>query len=661
MKLQVIGCQLSSVVGQSSRSVLASRGSGRAIFWAVCVLAVYGFASPVFSQLDEPPLTAEDREHWSFRPLARPSVPTAAAAAARNPIDRFISASLAENQQQAAPDADRSTLIRRLYFDLLGLPPTPSEVSAFQSDLAPDAYQRLVDRLLASPAYGERWAQHWLDLARFAETDGFEHDKVRPDAWRYRDWVISALNFDLPYDQFISLQLAGDELEPDNESARIATAFCLSGPDMPDINSQEERRHYLLNEMTSTVGEVLLGLQMGCAQCHDHKYDPISQADFYRMRSLFEPAVHVERNKSIRFLEEPAGPVAVSHLMIRGDFRRPGPVIKPAFPRIANPSNRPPQTVSARPSSGRRTALSKWITQSDHPLTVRVIANRVWQHHFGAGLSTTPSDFGVVGDEPVHLSLLDWLATEFVRQRWSLKRLHRLVVTSATYRRAGRFEANDQGNPASYLLARFPRRRLSGEAVRDAMLHAAGMLELGQGGPGVRPPLPPELVQTLLKDQWQVSPRRADHFRRSIYVFARRNLRYPIFEAFDRPDANASCPQRNESTTAPQSLLLLNSEFSLELARRFAGRLLEAHPGDLPRQIELAIQTAFGRGPRTDDIQMLVNFVGSQTMALRAEQKEAAELALPIPCPAGVDPYSAAAITDLCLALFNANEFVYVD
>jgi hypothetical protein len=632
-------------------------------------LLVFALATspPVAAEVDEPPITPEDREHWSFRPLVRPAAPAIAAnSSPRNPIDRFIFATLHEEGLDPYGEADRTTLIRRLYFDLLGLPPSPAEVAAFHDAPSHNAYEQLVDRLLASPRYGERWAQHWLDLARFAETDGFEHDKVRPDAWRFRDWVISALNSDLPYDRFVSLQLAGDELEPENESARIATAFCLSGPDMPDINSQEERRHYVLNEMTSTVGEVLLGLQVGCAQCHDHKYDPVSQADFYRMRSLFEPAVRVKRNESVGVLDE-TGSVPVSHLMIRGDFRRPGPVLQPAFPRIVNPSEL--VSIKAREtSSGRRAALSAWITQEDHPLTARVIANRIWQHHFGEGLSLTPSDFGVIGDEPLHLELLDWLASELVHKKWSLKQLHRIVVTSATYRRASRTrhsaETRDQTaeqDPTNRYFAHFPAQRLSGETIRDAMLSAAGMLDVRQGGPGVRPPLPTELVQTLLVNQWDVSPNRADHYRRSIYVFARRNLRYPIFEAFDRPDANTSCPSRSESTTAPQSLLLLNSEFSLELARRFAGRVMAAAGNDVQQQIEFAVQIAFGRSPRTDETRLLLAFVESQVTAFHAAGREEGQLVLPEPCPAGADHCSAAALTDVCLALFNASEFLYID
>ena len=316
-------------------------------------------------------------------------------------------------------------MFRRVTFDLVGLLPSPAQIDTLAVDTTPQAYQRLVDRLLASYRYGERWAQHWLDLARFAETVGFELDSSRSQAWRYRDWVIDALNRDLPFDQFIHCQLAGDELFPGDQSARITTSFCLAGPDMPDINSQEERRQSLLNEMMSTVGSVFLAMQMGCAQCHDHKYDPISQADFYRLLAVFEPAVHLKKRVSVGTLKEKKNVVPTSHIMLGGDWRRAGPVVAPAFPRIVNPDNALCDTNDPGiTTSGRRVALARWLTQKDHPLTERVISNRLWQFHFGYGLSRTPSNFSVKGDIPSHPELLNWLAAELIRHDWSLKWLH---------------------------------------------------------------------------------------------------------------------------------------------------------------------------------------------------------------------------------------------
>lgn len=631
-------------------------------------------------EVAESPVTAVNREHWSFRPLSRPEAPQVANAAwCRTEIDRFVLSELEKKGLSPLPEADRGTLIRRLSFDLIGLPPTPDEVATFIADNSVDAYERLVDRLLASPRYGERMAQGWLDLARFAETDGFEFDKTRPDAWKYRDWVIDALNQDLPYDRFVQLQLAGDEFAPGDPAAAVATAFCLSGPDMPDVNLQEERRHHLLNEMTGTVGSVLLGLQVGCAACHDHKYDPLSQADFYRLRAVFEPAVAVAKDKSVSVLREGVTKAEAGRVWLRGDFRRPGPEVSPAFPRIANPWSE--AIGAAEPdakSSGRRAALARWITRPDHPLALRVAVNRNWQQHFGHGLSRTPNDFGVMGETPSHSELLDWLAAELVRCAWSQKELHRQIILSAVYRQASRpanpnwspeersaaeagWKASLAADPENRLLARFPRRRLEGETIRDAMLASAGSLSTHRGGPGVMPPLPAELVETLLKDQWKPSGNPEDPLRRSIYIFARRNLRFPVFEAFDRPDANASCARRNLSTTAPQSLVMLNSEFSLLVARRLAGIALTEAGVDPPKSVATAFRCALGREPTTREIEASLAFLQRQHDLLLSEKRTAEKLALPMPLASGVDTAAAAALVDLCLALYNTSEFIYVD
>jgi hypothetical protein len=619
--------------------------------------------------LQEAPLSPDDRDHWSFRPLQRPQLPSVSDRSwPRTPIDLFVLSKLEAADIRPAVEADRATLIRRLSFDLVGLPPPPEEIDRFLSDKAPNAYERLVDRLLASPHYGERWGQHWLDLARFAETDGFEHDKIRPTAWKYRDWVIRALNSDLPYDQFVRWQIAGDLLDPGNHDARTATAFCLSGPDMPDINSQEERRHTLLNEITATVASVFLGLQMGCAQCHDHKYDPISQADFFRLRSFFTPAVRVSKGKSIAMLANRSSGETVSHLMIRGDWRRPGPRVEPAFPRIADPWQ---TSAVARQSNLSRAQLANWLTRVDHPLSTRVIVNRVWQYHFGRGLSRTPSDFGVMGESPSHPRLLDWLASEFASSGWQLKRLQRMIVTSAVFRQrsqpvtdpahVNREPSGNRQELARELFASFPRRRLEAEVVRDAMLSAGDSLLGKMGGPGVMPPLPKELAITLLKNQWKTSPHSADHFRRSIYVFARRNLRYPIFEAFDRPASNASCPRRQNSTTALQSLLMLNSEQSVDAARRFAS-LVWDRGGDLPEeQVDFAVRRVWSRAPTDEERSEFVAFLDNQRVFLAAEKRSPRSLALPISARGIADPFAAAALTDLCLALLNSSEFLYVD
>ncbi|MEC8942259.1 MAG: DUF1549 and DUF1553 domain-containing protein, partial [Verrucomicrobiota bacterium] len=386
----------------------------------------------------------------------------------------------------------------------------------------------------------------------------------RKEAWRYRDWVIRALNDDLPYDRFLRHQLAGDEVAPPDEHARLATGFLMAGPDMTDINLATERRHEFLNKMTQTVGEAFLGLTLGCAQCHAHKTDPISIEDFYRFRSFFAATV-IDPRKSRQLpphVKEHQLAPPLSFVMERGDFRRPGDPVGPAFPRILNPGgDQLPATPDGATTSYRRSALAEWLTRADHPLTTRVIVNRLWLHHFGRALVTTPNDFGRTGQEPTHPGLLDWLATELPSRKWSLKAMHRLILTSRTYRQASRGSGPDwqkrlSRDPGNFLLSRAPRKRLEGEAIRDSFLAVAGLLNRKAGGPGVRPPLPREITATIRNKNWVVSTDPADHLRRSIYIFVRRNLRYPLFDVFDRPDSNASCPQRNKSTTPTQSLTL---------------------------------------------------------------------------------------------------------
>ena len=655
--------------------------------WAVLPTFSNVAAEPArIGVLNETPIGPDERSHWSFRPLQSPSPPiTAGNNWGHNSIDQFVIVLMRKKGLTPAAEAGRPEIIRRLSFDLTGLPPSAEELHLFCGDSPPGAYERLVDRLLGSQAYGEKWGQHWLDLARFAETDGYEHDKIRATAWQYRDWVIAALNEDLPYDRFVALQIAGDEILPDNKPALFATGFCVAGPDMPDVNSQEERRHILLNEMTATVGAAFLGLQFGCAQCHDHKYDPISIGDFYRLRAWFEPAVSLTKDRSVTFLQS-AKIAPTSRVLLRGDWRSPGPEVQPAFPRIADPWLESVPADQVQAPAGRRAVLAKWLTRPDHPLTTRVIVNRLWQHHFGRGLSQTPSDFGILGNEPHQLELLDWLACELVRRQWSLKEMHRLIVTSASYRQASTDRAQQSlaattrdpstapdgvapvpatsslSDPSNRYLARFERRRLSGEELRDAMFSASESLDTSRGGPGVMPPLPVELTQNLLRGQWTVSPRRSDHYRRSIYVFARRNLRYPVFDVFDRPDGNASCSDRNRSTTALQSLHLLNSETSLDAARRLAGLVLHQRSNEEPsEQIRFAFVRAIGREPRAHELSSLADFVDQEQQLLKQESRSTESLALPIPNDETINPIYGAAFTDLCLALFNLNEFLYVD
>ncbi|MDB5351826.1 MAG: Protein of unknown function (DUF1553)/Protein of unknown function [Planctomycetota bacterium] len=691
----------------------------------------------------------EIETHWSFVPPKRPDLPvTHDPKWTRNPIDAFVLARLESEGLHPAPEADRTTLIRRLSFDLIGLPPTPEDVEAFVNDHASNAYDKLVDRLLASPHHGERWAQHWLDLARYADSDGFEYDQARPDMWRYRDWVVSALNADLPYDRFIRLQLAGDEAETDDPQAFIATGFNRLYPDMVDQNDQGLRRQNALNDITETTGSVFLGLTIGCARCHDHKTDPIKQKDFYALQAFFTPAqfcddvviagaaeriasesasrawdqeigraraaiVRIEapiretiaagppsglsdeaarafskadgdRNTEdvklvyeatradrrikpdaiaraltadlrrewdgwktrldsltklpptplprARGLDESPGTPPPTFLLRRGDFQSRGPEVAPAFPGMIAKGQSP--MIAAQPtSSGRRSALVDWLVRPDHPLTSRVMINRLWQHHFGRGIVATPGDFGAMGEEPSHPELLDWLATELVSRGWSLKAMHRLIVTSATYRQSSLIDpAALKADPDNALLWRHARSRLDGETIRDAMLAASGKLNRASGGPCVFPELPKELMKLSGKGAiWPVSSREEDRNRRSLYVFLRRNLRYPLFEAFDKPDTNASCPKRAVTTIAPQSLSLLNGSLANDSARALADRVSREAGGDADRRIDRAYRLALGHSPDGEERRIAGEFLREGTL------------------------------TDLCLALMNLNEFVYVD
>jgi hypothetical protein len=595
----------------------------RSIFFLLCAAGISRGAEE--SGYVEPPVDARAARFWSFQAPVAPPIPQIDG----RPIDAFLLDKLKRETgiTDFAPPSAPESLLRRLSFTLIGLPPSTTDQEKFLADWARDpeaAWQRQIDALLGSPHYGERWAQHWLDVARFAETDGFEHDKVRAESWRYRDWVVRALNDDLPYDQFVALQIAGDLIDP--ESA-VATGFLLSGPDMPDLNLEAERRHNVLNELTGIVGAAFLGLTLECAQCHDHKTDPISQADFYRLRAVFEGFALPKKDVSlpVSFPSSGEAPDLAGKLYLRGDFRRPGMILSPGVPRV----------LGQLPGEGDfRLNLARWLTRPEHPLTARVIVNRVWQHHFGAGLTGTASDFGKLGDRPSHPELLDWLATEFVRQGWSLKWLHREIVSTRAWRQSSRRTGDDpfwekslSADPDNRFLSRQNRLRLDGESLRDAMLTVAGRLNPKAGGPGVRPPLPPEVASTLLKNQWPVTEDRAEHDRRSLYLFARRNLRYPLFDVFDRPDANQTCARRHVSTTAPQALTLLNDAFVNETAAATAASI----PSPTESSIRQLFRQALGRDEKPSELAAAREFLKDHP------------------------------VDQLCLALFNLNEFVYLD
>jgi hypothetical protein len=728
--------------------------------------------------------TAFKHGDWPFKPPQRPAVPAVHDAAwAKNPVDAFILAKLEAQGVRPNAAADKRTLLRRITFDLTGLPPTPAEIGEFLKDESPAAYAKVVDRLLASPRYGERWAQHWLDVVRYAETDGFKQDAYRPNAHRYRDYVIRAFNEDLPYDRFIRQQLAGDELEPNNPDAIIATGLNRLYPDEYNAANIKQRRQEILDEITDVTGQTFLGLTMGCAQCHDHKFDEILQTDYFRLQAFFTPmlprddivvaseeekrefaqkqaawdeatreiraeidqivkpefeavykdaiekysadiqeillmkpaerneqqqqwAVQAQKNlagkteEAIKKLKgdkkkryealvkelakfdhlKPAPlPTAMAitdagphspptYRLATGNFRKPQEEVQPGFPKFLGASEPTVESSSGRlESTGRRSALARWLTQPDHPMTARVMMNRVWQHHFGAGIVGTSNDFGAMGDEPTHPNLLDWLAVEFIERGWSLKAMHGLIVTSAAYQQSSQVDLDApshqkalEADPDNKLLWHFRRHRLDGESIRDAMLSVSGQLSLKMFGESAHPELPKGLKTNYA---WKPDEKSEDRNRRSIYVFARRNLRLPLLESFDLPDMHNSCARRAETTTAPQALHLLNSEFTHEQSRRFAARLLDVYCecDDPAAPVRMAYELAFGRVPTENEITGAMRFIEQQIQTL-AEHGEVPKDLRPLPEPvAAIDTTRAAAFVDLCHALFNANEFLFVD
>jgi len=628
------------------------------------------------------------KTHWSFRQRTHPAIPKftddAGQKWARTSIDAFVLDRLRKNGLRPAPEADRAALIRRLSFDLTGLPPSPKEIADFVQDHAGDAYERLVERLLASPRYGERWGQHWLDVVRFAESDGFEYDALRPGAWRYRDYVIQSFNQDKPFDRFVLEQLAGDEIDAQSQDMRIATGFWRLGPVRRNAGNPEAAfsRNEVLTEMTDACGMVFLGLTVGCARCHDHRFDDFSQVDYYRLQA-FLAATH-EHNQILadaatqagwqkrtdklkqemkqiqKELARSTGEVRTGlarklkefeaqlpdplpslctvredtarktpiHVLKRGSEERKGKLVEAGFPTALIEQGK---AIEQKP----RLALARWIVDPDHPLTMRVFVNRVWHYHFGRGLVETPNDFGVNGAKPSHPELLDHLADEFVRGGLRLKPLHRLIVLSSTYRQASRSPDMMMGrekDPGNRLLWQFPRRRLSAEEIRDAMLAASGRLNLKAGGESVMVPVENDLVALLYEPkQWKVTPDVREHDRRSIYLIAKRNLRLTFGQVFDQPDLQTTCARRETSTHALQALELLNGATANTLATTFAERLEKEAGADHARQIDLAFRLTLGRGPSAAERELSLRFLREQPLR------------------------------EFALAMFNLNGFLYLD
>lgn len=690
--------------------------------------------------------------NWPLIPLKRPAIPEVCRTAwMRNPLDAFVVAALEKEGLQPNPQADKLTLLRRVTFDLTGLLPTPGECEDFLADTSSDAYERLVDRLLRSPRFGERWAQHWLDVVRYAETDGFKLDRLRPSAWRYRDYVIRACNDDLPYDRFLSQQLAGDELEPNNPDALIATGFYRLPPEETNGSNYRMVRQDILDDVTDVFSTSFLGLTLGCARCHDHKFDPLTQKDYFRLQAFFTPLIQrddlpvasaseqavyrrrfakweqdtkewrgrrdallveprrairdeviatfdADTQKALNTVERKRTPLQRQLVALAGkqvdrrlsrahrrldkdrralydalekkieaDMPTPlptamGAVNLPGEPpstyRLATGNyNRPrervepgfPECLEMGSRGKSRAELARWLCLPDHPLTGRVIVNRLWQHHLGVGIVASPNDFGAMGDKPTHPELLDFLASELVRGGWKLKPIHRLIVTSATYRQASSPNRNASAekarsvDPKNNLLWHARVKRREGEAIRDAILQVSGQLHPRMGGRSSCPQLPTAMMENVYA--WNADEQSCERNRRSIYILSKRNLVYPLLAAFDQPDRVNSCPVRPATITAPQALAMLNGEFALTQAHFWADRLIAEQGHDTDASIRSAYRRVFNREPDAHEMEAAERFLTHQRQLIGSSS----------------DRNGNRALVDLCHALLNSAEFLDVD
>ena len=755
-------------------------------------------------------------QHWAFHRPVRPPVPKVMQTNwVKNPIDAFILHKLEQRGLSPSPPAERLTLLRRVTFDLTGLPPTPDEITNFLADRSPLAYETVVSRLLNSKRFGERWAQHWLDVVRFAESNGYEHDLDRPQSWRYRDWVVEALNADKPYNRFLQEQVAGDLLAPDDFNTHVATGFLRAGPfhiTGGNLDPNEMRQEWL-TETVNTIGNGVLGLTIGCARCHDHKFDPIPQTDYYRLQAFFAAVANHEKSAAsdadktkfeeavkavkermkpieaqVAAIEKPyresireskkqrlapeykaalaieaakrtaeqkklasqastqlniswdevvnalgnedrdrraalrqklfalerdipaplpeaegvgdvVQPVQPMRLLVRGDIHTPGQEVTPGFPVcVSTPTISNPAAKIRNP----RLDLADWLTSANNPLTSRVIVNRLWRSLFGRGLVSTPNDFGKNGRLPTHPELLDWLATTFVQDRkptgsltgnsddslknhlrpsassadsktenafacgWSIKTMISLIVTSSTYRQACLFDKTRAAkDPENLLLWRMNRKRLDAEEMRDSILAATGTLNLETGGPSIRVPLEPEVYDTIFTESepdnlWSPTQDARQHTRRSLYLFRKRNVRLPMFALFDQPDMMSSCAARGQTVHALQALTLVNSEFMRKQSCLLANRLtVEIKGSDRERVLRL-FSLVLGRPPRPEELQATMKFLAGQTTLIRARIERKEPTPIPAELPSGSSAASFLALSDLCLAALNLNEFVYI-
>jgi hypothetical protein len=688
------------------------------------------------------------RKHWAFQPVRPPAVPPVKATGwVRNPLDAFVLAKQEARGWEPSPPAEPRALLRRLYLDVLGLPPPPAEQEAFLQDPSTEAIAKVIDDLLARPGYGERWGRHWLDLVRFAETNGYERDATKPHVWRYRDYVIRAFNDDKPFDRFILEQLAGDEIPEASAETLIATGYYRLGPWDDEPADPAEDRFDQLDDMISTTAQVFLGLTLGCARCHNHKFEPLSMHDYYRLAAIFNPLRRpqngrteldspagsraqlealAERDRKIAalfraavsdrlaacrlpasaaalgaspwaaplsvwlasengkgiaasrqritaveeqirrlraatpdlprgyFLYEPKPEPPATRLLIRGKASRQGPLVSAGLPSVlvaTQPAFSPPGERTCR----RRLTLARWIASPDNPLTARVIVNRVWQFHFGEGLVRTPSDFGVMGERPTHPELLDWLAAWFVKEGWSVKKLHRLILTSNAYRMSKHWDPEyGARDPENKLLWRFPYRRLEVEAIRDSMLAVSGRLNARMYGPSMYPHVPKEALEGH-SDPDKIWPPfdEKDASRRTAYAFVKRSMVVPMLEVLDLCDTARTSARRAVTTVAPQALSLFNGDFVNRQARHLADRLVKEVGPEPGKQIERAYLLCLCRPPTASERSSLVRFLEQEAENLAKESK--AEK------PVNRDEARLRALQQACRVILNLNEFVYPD
>lgn len=615
-------------------SIAELRGGRTKLILAILVAAAPWSAGSAFS--------ADDAGLWSTKPLVRHAVPDAPESI-ENPIDRFVLAKLTESGWQQAPPVSRAKLIRRAYFDLWGLPPSPDAVQAFVADERPDAFERLVDELLASPHYGERWGRHWLDIARFAETNGYERDALKPNAWRYRDWVIEAHSADMPYDQFVVHQLAGDQIEGADEKSRIATGFLRVGTFDDEPNDPASYKFEQLDDLIHATTTAFLAVTLKCARCHDHKFDPIPQTDYYAVLNFFAGGKAAE-GELLAFTSDPAQTPEVK-LLNGGDHKSEGDVVPPGYLTMVSLVHVSLDNAKSESApTAQRLQLAQWIADRSNPLTARVLVNRVWQHHFGEGLVRTPDNFGTMGEEPTHPELLDWLSLDFIDGGWKLKRLHKLIMLSAAYQMDSvhpREAEYSQIDFANRLWWKRNRQRLEAEPLRDAMLAASGEIDLRVGGPSFAPPVSREALEglSMKAGAWKESPPE-EQKRRSVYMMTKRSLLLPLMTTFDFADTTQPVVQRSISTVAPQALALLNNSFVHDQSRAFAARLHREEGEEREKQIERAWWLALSRAPTDTERAAALAHLDGQAMDGSEDDS---------------------ALASLCHVLLNTNEFIYVD